>query len=189
MNVRQLYTFHLQTGGLGMGGEQFKIKQMKEKWLTLLGGSLTTHDGGTIRLAWAPKSHISSIFCILKHSTLLWYWKEIMFVIQSNVQVYYITLGQVSKNNSMLEKRSVIIQKLSTMLLFLDNTKKNQPFNLITMSLTAALHQEQLIAMISCLKKDNHLLQNKWYIRQFESSIKGCFHTRFLQRVPNSGNA
>ena len=112
-----------------------------------------------------------------------------MFVIQSNVQVYYITLGQVSKNNSMLEKRSVFIQKLSTMLLFLDNTKKNQPFNLITMSLTAALHQEQLIAMISCLKKDNHLLQNKWYIRQFELSIKGCFHTRFLQRVPNSGNA
>ena len=49
--MRQLYTFHLQTGGLGMGGEQFKIKQMKEKLLTLLGGSLTTHDGGTIRLA------------------------------------------------------------------------------------------------------------------------------------------
>ena len=81
-------------------------------------------------------------------------------VIQSNVQVYYITLGQGSKNNSMLEKRPVIIQKLSTMLIsFLDNTKKNQPFNLITMSLTAALHQEQLIAMISCLKKDNHLLR------------------------------
>ena len=57
------------------------------------------------------------------------------------------------------------------------------------MSLTAALHQEQLIAMISCLKKDNHLLQiYKWYITQFEWSIKGCIYTGFLQRVPNSGN-
>jgi len=29
-----------------------------------------------MRFAWAPKSHISSILCILKHSTLLWYWKR-----------------------------------------------------------------------------------------------------------------
>ena len=45
--------------------------------------------------------------------------KRNQLVIQSNVQVCYITLGQGSKNNSMLEKRPVIIQKLSTMLIFL----------------------------------------------------------------------
>ena len=51
--------------------------------------------------------------------------KRNQLVIQSNVQVCYITLGQGSKNNSMLEKRPVIIQKLSTMLIsFLDKTKK-----------------------------------------------------------------
>ena len=93
MNVRQLYTFHLQNGGFGMGGEPLKIRQMRKKWLTLLGGSLTTHDGGTIRLAWAPKSHISSIFCILKHSTLLWYWKEIS--LSFSLMYKYITLRWV----------------------------------------------------------------------------------------------
>ena len=45
--------------------------------------------------------------------------KRNQLVIQSNVQVCYITLGQRSKNNSLLEKRPVIIQKRSTMLIFL----------------------------------------------------------------------
>ena len=116
--------------------------------------------------------------------------KRNQLVIQFNVQVYYITLGQGSKNNSMLEKRPSYHTETQHYVNFFGiNTIKNQPFNSITKSLTAALHQEQLIAMISCLKKDNHLLQYKWYITQFEWSIKGCIHTGFLQRVPNSGNA
>lgn len=49
------------------------------------------------------------------------------------------------------------------------------------MSLTAALHQEQLIAMISCLKKDNHLLQYEWYITQFEWSISQLSYKIFTQ--------
>ena len=98
--------------------------------------------------------------------------KRNQLVIQSNVQVYYVTLGQGSKNNSMLEKRKLSYRNAALCSFFLDNIKKNQPFNLITMSLTAALHQEQLIAMMSCLKKDNHLLQYKWYIIQFEWSIR-----------------
>ena len=119
------YTCSLTKWGVWGGHEQFKLRQMKKKWLTLLGGSLTTHDGGTIRLAWTPKSHISSIFCILKHSTLLWYWKQISLVFSLIYEYNYIMLDQGSTNNSMLENRPVIIQKLSTMLIFLlDNTKK-----------------------------------------------------------------
>ena len=116
---------HSQIGG-GHGGWTVQDKTNERKMTYSFRGEFDNPWGRNYKIGMS--SQITHFIYLLHLETLysVVVLKRNQLVIQFNVQVCYITLGQHYKNNSMLEKRPVIIQKLSTMtlLLFLDNTKK-----------------------------------------------------------------